>query len=125
MLIVMDKSTHEEHLSHSLQTNNKQCKIAVTFLTAYNGIFNITNKNNKFYFKKAFIDKDFIQIIIPPGAYEIESLNNKIKRIIIDDEPYTESTYPINIKSNFSTLDSVIQIQPKGSIIGFVFEDSI
>ena len=24
MLIVMDKSTHEEHLSHPLQTNNKQ-----------------------------------------------------------------------------------------------------
>ena len=24
MLIVMDNSTHEEHLSHPLQTNNKQ-----------------------------------------------------------------------------------------------------
>ena len=31
MLIVMDKSIHEEHLSQSLQTNNKQFKIAVTF----------------------------------------------------------------------------------------------
>ena len=47
MLIVMDKSTHEEHLSQPLQTN-KQFKIAVTFLTGCNGIFNITNKNNKF-----------------------------------------------------------------------------
>ena len=44
MLIVMDKSTHEEHLEQPLQTNNKQFKIAVTFLTAYNGIFNVTNK---------------------------------------------------------------------------------
>ena len=33
MLIVMDKSTHEEHLSQPLQTNNKQNKIAVTFPT--------------------------------------------------------------------------------------------
>ena len=50
MLIVMDKPTHEEHLSQPLQTNNKQFKIAVTFLTGYNGIFNVTNSNNKFFY---------------------------------------------------------------------------
>ena len=48
MLIVTGNSTHEEHLTQPLQTNNKQFKIAVTFLTGYNGIFNITNSNNKF-----------------------------------------------------------------------------
>ena len=85
MLVVMDKSTHEEHLSQPLQTNNKQFKIAVTFLTGYNVIFNVTNSNNRFYFIKTITDKDgYIQITIPPGAYEIESLNNEIKRIIID-----------------------------------------
>ena len=47
MLIVMDKSTLEEHLSQPLQTNIKQFKIAVTFLSGYNGIFNLTPKNNK------------------------------------------------------------------------------
>ena len=73
MLIVMDKSTHEEHLFQPLQTNNKQFKIAITFLTGYNGIFNVTNRNNKFYFKKSNIDEDFIQIRIPEGAYEIEN----------------------------------------------------
>ena len=52
ILIVMNKSIHEEHLSQTLQTNNKQFKIAVTFLTVYNGIFKITSKNNKFYFSK-------------------------------------------------------------------------
>ena len=31
ILIVMDKSTHEEHLSQSLQSNNKQYKTYVTF----------------------------------------------------------------------------------------------
>ena len=39
MLIVMDKSTHEEHLSQPLQTNNKQFKIAVTFLSAIQWYF--------------------------------------------------------------------------------------
>ena len=48
-LIIMDRSTLEEHLSQPLQTNNKQFKIAITFLSAYNGIFNVTNKNNKFF----------------------------------------------------------------------------
>ena len=42
----MDRSTHEDHLSQPLQTNNKQSKIAVTFLTGYNGIFSVTNSNN-------------------------------------------------------------------------------
>ena len=95
MLIVMDKSTHEEHLSQPLQTNNKQFKIAITFLTGYNGIFNVTNANNKSYFTKSISDEvSFVQITIPPGAYEIESLNNEIKRIIIDEGYYNELTYP-------------------------------
>ena len=46
MLIIMKKPTHEEHLSQPLQTNNKQFKIAITFLSAYNGILNVTNSNN-------------------------------------------------------------------------------
>ena len=73
MLIVLDKSTHQEHLFQTLQTNNKQFKIAVTFLSAYNGIFNVTKSNNKFYFKKTLIDEDFIQIRIPK-----ELTNSKI-----------------------------------------------
>ena len=83
MLIVTDKSTHEEHLSQLLQTNNKQFKIAVTFLSAYNGIFIFTNENNKFYFMKSTSDEDgYIQIMKPPGSYEIESLNKKINELL-------------------------------------------
>ena len=125
MLIIMDKSVHEEHLSQSLQTNNKQFKIAVTFLTGYNGIFNVTNANNKFYFTKSITDDDHIMITIPPGAYEIESLNNEIKRIIIDQEYYNENNYPFNIKPNFSTLGSIIEISTQGPIITFVPDDRI
>ena len=126
MLIIMDKSTLEEYLSHPLQTNNKQFKIAVTFLTGYNGIFNVTNSNNKFYFLKSVTDKDgYIQITIPPGAYELENLNNEIKRIIIDEEPYTEENYPFTIKPNFSTLGSIIEISTQGPVITFVPDDNI
>ena len=42
--VFMDKYTHEESLSQPLQTNNKQYKVAVTFLTDYNGIFKDINK---------------------------------------------------------------------------------
>ena len=31
MLIVMDKSTHEEHLAQPLQTYNEKFKVAVAF----------------------------------------------------------------------------------------------
>ena len=57
-LIVTDKSTLEERLSETLETNIKHFKIAVTFLTGYNGIFNVTNTNIKFQFKETFTDED-------------------------------------------------------------------
>ena len=125
MLIVKDKSTHEEHLFQPLQTNNKQFKIAVTFLTGYNGIFNVTTENNTFYFLKSITDDDHIKITIPPGAYEIESLNNEIKRIIIDQEHYTEANYPFSIKPNFSTLGSIIEISTQGPLITFAPDNSM
>ena len=126
MLIIMDNSTHEEHLFQPLQTNNTQFKIAVTFLSAYNGIFNVTNENNKFYFTKSITDDDhYIMITIPPGAYEIESLNDEIKRIIFDDEHFTSENYPFKIKPNFSTLGSIIEITNQESAISFRPNDSI
>ena len=126
MLIIMDKSTHEEHLFQPLQTNKKQFKIPITFLTGHNGIFNVTNSKTKFFFKKSIIEEDFIQIRIPEGADEIECLNNEIKRILIDEDYYTEANYPITIKPNFSNLGSIIEINPEGNtVIDFVINDSI
>ena len=113
---------HEEHLFQPFRTNNKQFKIAVTFLTGYNGIFNVTNPNNKFYFLKSITDKDdHVQITIPPGAYELENLNNEIKRIIIDEGHYTEIYYPFLIKPNFSTLGSIAEISTQGPVITFLY----
>ena len=126
VLIIMNKSILEEHLSQPLQTNNKQFKVGITFLTAYNGIFNVTNSNNKFYFTKSITDDDhYIMITISPGAYEIESLNDEIKRIIIDDEHFTSENYPFQIKPNFSTLGSIIEISNQESAISFRPDDSL
>ena len=105
ILIVMDKSTHEEHLSQPLQTKNRQFKTAVTFLTGYNGIINVTDKNNKFYFAKSIID-DFIQFTISQEAYEIGSLNEEIKKTVVEEGFFTEADYPFRFKANFSTLGS-------------------
>ena len=105
MLIGMGKSTHEEHLYQSLQTNNKQFKMALTFLTGYNGIFNVTNSNNKLFFMKSISDEDgFVQIIKTSGSYEIEALDKELQRIIIGEDHFTEANYPFKIKPNFSTL---------------------
>ena len=117
MLIVMDKSTHEELLSQPLETDNKQFKRTVIFLTGYIAIFNVTTTDNKFYFKKTISDgDDFNEITIPPGAYEIESLNNEIKRIIIYKGHYSGNDYPFTTKPNFSTLGSFIETSPQGPI---------
>ena len=123
----MDKSIDEKHLSQPLQTHKKQFKLALTFLTAYNGLFKVTNKNSKFYFTVSINDDDFNQITIPPGAYEIERLNNEIKRNITEECYFTEATYPLTIKPNLSTLGSVIKSlsNNNGSQIAFTPDDSI
>ena len=121
----MDKSTHEEHLFQPLQTNKKQFKGAITFLSAYNGIFFVTNSNNNFYFFKSISDDDHIQITIRPGVCEIEALTDEIKRIIIDEGHYTELDYPFYKKPDFNTLGSFIEISQQGPVITFVPNDSI
>ena len=72
MLIVMEKSTHEEHLSQPLQTDNKQFKIVVTFLTGYNGILNVTDKNNKFFFLKKLLQT---KLVLFKSLYPKEHMN--------------------------------------------------
>ena len=126
LLVVMDISVHEEHLYQPLQTKHKPFKCAITFSTAYNGIFNVTSTNIKFYFLKSVTDEDgYIQSTIPPGANEIGSLDNEITRIVIDQDLYTGANYPFQIKPNFSTLESIIEIFTSGPIIIFEPDDSI
>ena len=126
MLIVKDKSTHEQHLSQPLQTNIKQFKKAVTFLTGYNGIFNVTDRNDSFYFIKSITAEDgYIQTNIPQSSYEIESLKDESKRNIIEEGQCTEVNHPFTIKPIFSTIGSTITISTQGPIITFKPDDSI
>ena len=121
----MDKSAHEEHLSQPIQTDNKQLKIAITFLTGYNGIFNVTNSNYKFYFTRSINDDDFSVVCVSRGAYEIESLNNEIKSLIIVEEHFTEADYPFTIKPIFSISLSFMEISRLRSLISFLLDDSV
>ena len=58
----MDRSIHEQHLYQSLRTNKEHFKIALTFLTGSNGIFNVTDKKNNFFFTESISDEDGFQI---------------------------------------------------------------
>ena len=121
----MDKFTHEEHITQPLQANNKQFKIAVT-LTAYNGNFNVTDENNKFYFLKSLTVEDrYVQITIPTGRCEIESLKNEVKKTNTEGEHYTEVDCPFTIKPIFSTLGSIIEKSPGGPTTKFETDVSI
>ena len=126
MLIDIDKSTHVEHLSQPLQTRNTQFKIAVTFLTGYDGIFNVTDKTSKFYFNNSSSDIEPSFIKIAPRVYELENLDAEIKRICINKEHFGEDDYPFKIKHNFSTLGSTIEIDVgMARQVSFMHDDSI
>ena len=87
IIVVMDKTTHERHLSQPLKTNIRQFKVAINFLTDYDSIFKDTNSNNKISFAKSFTDNDgFNQTTIPTSADEIERLNEETDGIIFDEE---------------------------------------
>ena len=66
----------------------------------------------------------YIQITIPPGVYELESLNIEIKRSIIDEGHYTESIYPLTIKRNLTTIGSIMELSAQGPVITFVPDES-
>ena len=58
-----------------------------------------------FDFAKSITDGGcFFQIVIPQGAYEIESLKTEIKRMILEEGYFTEVDYPFTIIPNFLHL---------------------
>ena len=107
MLIAMDKYTDEEHWSQPLQTKNRQYRIAVTFLTGYNGFSLLQAK------LEVSIAQTHIRMMISlffsilPGAYELQSLDNENKRSFIKDCYFTEQNHLFIIDPIFSTLGSI------------------
>ena len=96
-------------------------------LICYNGIFNVASRNKEIYFLKSIIDDDLTQVTLLPGAYEIESLNIEIRRILIEEGNFTEANYPFKIKPNFSTWSSIIDVSfnKAGRYIVFTPNDSM
>ena len=127
MLIVMNKSSHEKHLTQPLQTNNEQFEKKVTFLTGYNGIFNIINRKNNFYFTVSINDDDFNVNFVSPGAYELDCLDKESIRITFKDGYFTDESYPFVNKTYCSTLGSIMIIKPNfiGTQFSFALIDSI
>ena len=64
-------------------------------------------------------------ITIPHGAYELESLELEIKRLIIEEGDITKDFYPFSIKPNFSTLGSIIEITDPNCSIDFTYDNTI
>ena len=106
MLFVLNESFDEEHFSQPFQTNYRRLKNAFNFLAGYNGVFNNTDKINKFYFAKPITDKDgFNQIEKPKGGYQLESLSEKIKSIILKKTISPKQIIHSPYASNFQHLD--------------------
>ena len=107
----MDKTTHERPLFQPLETNIKQIKVAINFLTDYDGIFEDTNSNNKISFAKSFTDNDeFIQITIPKSADEIEKLNKETKGIILMKNIFKPNSFRVvqNLYQDKTSMDMTL-----------------
>ena len=88
-------------MSQPLLTKNKQIEVAITFSTGYNRIFIVSNKNNILYFTTSITDKNcFIQITIPPGAYELESLIDENKKVNFEEKHFPKQDKLYTIKTN-------------------------
>ena len=124
MLNATDKSTHEENLSEPLQTRRKQLENAASFLTSYSDIFIVANKTNKTIFISVFEGPENKIIRITPGIYDLESLNEEIRRFIINEGFIRRGNLPFPIKQSFSTLGSFLEIaSSRGCQISFVRKD--
>ena len=75
---------------------------------------------------KSFTNNDgFIQLTLPRDAYELKILIIEFERIISEQGHFTESNYPFKIKTNFSTLVSIVEFFRQEPIISFIHDDSI
>ena len=59
---------------------------------------------------------------IPSGVHEIESLNDEIKRIIIQEKYFPPETDPFRIKPNFVILNNFIELSPDRCIQKSLFK---
>src|SRR5271169_6531766 len=99
---------------------NKQYEAALLSLETYNSIPNIIEgKNNEF---KYYNGEAWKTIILSTGAYELNAINNEIKRQIIVNG---DSNSAIDITADVSTLKSIVNIDNPNYKVDFGIPSSI
>ena len=84
--------------------------IGVSSFNTYNSIFNVTPENNK------IIDFDGLmywkEFVLPPGAYEIEQINDEIARHFASESfnYIAINSAAIKLEANTATLHSIIRL---------------
>ena len=122
--------------SPAIDLSDDDYELGLMNFETYNTIPNINASNNKFYF-----GKDDVEITIPEGSYELQAINEFLKRAIIrkhlravvrsNDEKRSDDEngeYPIVLRANYSTIKSEIRCAYRinfgkpnniGSLLGF------
>ena len=102
-----ETNSFEMDLQDSIDLTDGKYVIGVSSFNTYNSIFIVTYINNKIIiFNGSF---NWTEILLPPGAYEIEQINDEVSRQLhIEIENFGEP--PIKIEANTATLHSIIRL---------------
>ena len=105
---------------------DRQYEVALVNLETYYSFPNIDKNNNIFRYS---IDngKNWFEIEIPEGSYELKQINNEIFRLMKSKDHYDKSIKKsyINISANLATLRCIIQINNPNYQIDFTHNRSL
>ena len=121
----------------AIDLNDDDYELGLTNFETYHTIPNVNSSNNKFYF-----DKNDKEIIIPEGTYELDAINDYLKRTLLQRAERLKNVnnvvnksdtmhekifedndeYPIIVRANHNTLKSEIMCAYR---INFTKPDSI
>ena len=82
--------------------------IGISAFNTYNSIFNITSENNKLMVFDGLLY--WKVLVIPPGAYEIEQINDEITRQLQTEAESLGDNHKV-LEDNTATLHSVIYLK--------------
>jgi len=128
--------------SPAIDLSDGDYELGLMLFETYHTISNVNASNNKFYF-----GKDDVKLTIPEGSYEIQAINEFLRRAILqkrsrrnsgggekrgdieyDGNDGNEEEYPIVLRANYNTMKSEIKCAYRinftkpdniGSLLGF------
>jgi hypothetical protein len=101
---------------------NKQYEASLVYLSTYNSIPNVSRERNNKFTYSTDNGISWESIALDTGAYELEDINNEIKRRIQENG---DDEAAIEITANISTLKSVVEIKKSGYQVNFAVDHSI